>query len=286
MSARRNRSIRAAQKIARRVRQDPQVAGIRFGILGARETSTGECVRRAGNEMLFQQLARTLVATLNGLGVTRIVTCDPHAFNTLRNEYPEFGGHYEVVHHTQLIARLSPRAASASTGLRARDLSRAVLPRPAQRGIRGAARDHRAADHGTRRSNSSFGAKRRCAAAPAAGACGWTRRSVAGSTSCASSRRCRRLPTYRDGLSLLRDDDERRHEGARPRDRKSPRATSPSSSPTRLQDVKLVDAAASGVGGGSTGHGDAAFSRSAGVQIPSFFSYVDLGATRSCSSTT
>ena len=81
-------------------------AGLRFGILGARETSTGECVRRAGNEMLFQQLARALVETLNGLGVTRIVTCDPHAFNTLKNEYPEFGGHYEVVHHTQLIARL------------------------------------------------------------------------------------------------------------------------------------------------------------------------------------
>jgi Fe-S oxidoreductase len=63
-------------------------------------------VRRAGNEMLFQQLAQTLVGTLNGLGVTRIVTCDPHAFNSLRNEYPEFGGRYEVLHHTQLIARL------------------------------------------------------------------------------------------------------------------------------------------------------------------------------------
>jgi Fe-S oxidoreductase len=63
-------------------------------------------VRRAGNEMLFQQLARALVETLNGLGVRRIVTCDPHAFNTLKNEYPEFGGHYEIVHHTQLIARL------------------------------------------------------------------------------------------------------------------------------------------------------------------------------------
>jgi len=56
--------------------------------------------------MLFQQLARALVDTLNGLGVTRIVTCDPHAFNTLKNEYPEFGGNYEVVHHSQLIARL------------------------------------------------------------------------------------------------------------------------------------------------------------------------------------
>ena len=95
-----------AQKIAVAFVKILKHAGIRFGILGARETSTGECVRRAGNEMLFQQLARALVETLNGLGVTRIVTCDPHAFNTLKNEYPEFGGHYEVVHHTQLIARL------------------------------------------------------------------------------------------------------------------------------------------------------------------------------------
>ncbi len=95
-----------AQKIAVAFVKILQHTGIRFGILGARETSTGECVRRAGNEMLFQQLARTLVDTLNGLGVTRIVTCDPHAFNTLKNEYPDFGGHYEVVHHTQLIASL------------------------------------------------------------------------------------------------------------------------------------------------------------------------------------
>ena len=95
-----------AQKIAVAFVKIMKRAGVRFGILGARETSTGECVRRAGNEMLFQQLARALVETLNGLGVTRIVTCDPHAFNTLKNEYPEFGGHYEVVHHSQLIARL------------------------------------------------------------------------------------------------------------------------------------------------------------------------------------
>ena len=95
-----------AQKIAVAFVKIMKRAGIRFGILGPRETSTGECMRRAGNEMLFQQLARALVDTLNGLGVTRIVTCDPHAFNTLKNEYPEFGGHYEVVHHSQLIARL------------------------------------------------------------------------------------------------------------------------------------------------------------------------------------
>jgi len=97
---------RQGQKIAIALVRILQHAGVRIGILGARETSTGECVRRAGNEMLFQQLAQTLIATLNGLGVKRIVTCDPHAFNTLKNEYPEFGGHYEVVHHTQLIAQL------------------------------------------------------------------------------------------------------------------------------------------------------------------------------------
>lgn len=83
-----------------------QAAGVRFAILGAREGSTGECVRRAGNEMLFQQLAASLIATLDEFGIRRIVTCDPHAFNTLRNEYPAFGGNYEVLHHTQLIARL------------------------------------------------------------------------------------------------------------------------------------------------------------------------------------
>ena len=94
------------QKVARAIVDILREAGVRFGILGMAETSTGECVRRAGNEMLFQQLAGTLVGTLNGLGVTRIVTGDPHAFNTLRNEYPEFGGRYEVIHHTQLIARL------------------------------------------------------------------------------------------------------------------------------------------------------------------------------------
>jgi len=97
------------QQIARAFVGVMRRAGVRIGILGAAETSTGESVRRAGNEMLFQLLAKNLVATLNHLGVTRIVTCDPHAFNTLRNEYPEFGGHYEVIHHTQLIAQLIER---------------------------------------------------------------------------------------------------------------------------------------------------------------------------------
>jgi Fe-S oxidoreductase len=94
------------QKIARAFVVILKQAGVRFGILGAREGSTGECVRRVGNEMLFQQLATALVGTLGELGVTRIVTCDPHALNSLRHEYPEFGGHYQLVHHTQLIQEL------------------------------------------------------------------------------------------------------------------------------------------------------------------------------------
>lgn len=94
------------QRIARAFVAILKAAGVRFAILGDAETSTGECVRRAGNEMLFQELAATLVDTLNARGVKRIVTCDPHAFNSLRNEYPAFGGNYEVRHHSQLIAQL------------------------------------------------------------------------------------------------------------------------------------------------------------------------------------
>lgn len=83
-----------------------RAAGVSFAILGGAEPTTGECVRRAGNEMLFHELAERLVAVLNGLGVRRIVTCDPHAFNSLKNEYPAFGGQWEVLHHSQLIASL------------------------------------------------------------------------------------------------------------------------------------------------------------------------------------
>lgn len=94
------------QKVARAFVRILQAAGVKFAILGAQEGSTGECVRRAGNEMLFQQLAETLLATLNEFKVTRIVTCDPHAYNSLKNEYPEFGGNFEVIHHSELISEL------------------------------------------------------------------------------------------------------------------------------------------------------------------------------------
>jgi Fe-S oxidoreductase len=92
-----------------------QAAGVDFAILGPRESCTGDPARRMGNEYLFQAHAEQNVSTLNDAGVTKIVASCPHCFNTLGNEYPDFGGSYEVVHHTELIAelvrdgRLSPR---------------------------------------------------------------------------------------------------------------------------------------------------------------------------------
>jgi len=83
-----------------------QAAGVKIAILGPEEVSSGDAARRLGNEYLFQALAQQNVATLNGYGVKKIVTNCPHVFNTLKHEYPDFGGHYEVVHGTQLVAEL------------------------------------------------------------------------------------------------------------------------------------------------------------------------------------
>jgi Fe-S oxidoreductase len=83
-----------------------QRAGVDFAILGPRESCTGDPARRMGNEYVFQAYAEQNVATLNEQGVTKIVASCPHCFNTLANEYPDFGGAYEVVHHSELLARL------------------------------------------------------------------------------------------------------------------------------------------------------------------------------------
>ncbi len=83
-----------------------RAAGVKFAILGSEERCTGDAARRLGNEYLFQTLAAANVETLNGHGVKTIVTNCPHCFNTLAHEYPDFGGHYEVKHGTQLIAEL------------------------------------------------------------------------------------------------------------------------------------------------------------------------------------
>jgi len=83
-----------------------QAAGVDFAVLGPRESCTGDPARRMGNEYVFQALAADNVSTLTAAGVTKIVASCPHCFNTLANEYPDFGGRFEVVHHTELLAEL------------------------------------------------------------------------------------------------------------------------------------------------------------------------------------
>ncbi len=116
--------------------------GCRFMVLGEAETCTGDPARRMGNEFLFQMLAQQNVETLNAAGVRRIVATCAHCFNTLANEYPQLGGHYEVVHHTQLLARLVAEGRLTPGQPRRRDghLPRRLLPRPAQPDLRAAAR--------------------------------------------------------------------------------------------------------------------------------------------------
>jgi len=80
--------------------------GIKFAVLGPEETCTGDPARRAGNEFLFQMQAMANIQVLNGYNVKKIVTACPHCFNTLKNEYPDLGGTYEVVHHSQLLQEL------------------------------------------------------------------------------------------------------------------------------------------------------------------------------------
>jgi Fe-S oxidoreductase len=79
---------------------------IDYAVLGIEESDSGDVARRGGNEMLFQMQAMMNIEIMNGYEVKKIVTCDPHDFNTLKNEYPEFGGNYEVWHHSQFLAKL------------------------------------------------------------------------------------------------------------------------------------------------------------------------------------
>ncbi len=95
-----------ARKTARAVAQLLTRAGVSYAILGEEETCTGDAARRAGNEFLFQIMAQTNVEVLNGYGIKKIITICPHCFNTLGNEYGDFGGQYEVIHHTELLAKL------------------------------------------------------------------------------------------------------------------------------------------------------------------------------------
>ncbi|MCS4536008.1 (Fe-S)-binding protein [Corynebacterium sp. HS2168-gen11] len=102
----------AGKRTTRAVVELLHTAGVKFAVLAQGETCTGDPARRAGNEFLFQQLAIENIATLNeafagvGKGQRKIITSCPHCFNTLRNEYPDFDGYFDVFHHTQLLNRL------------------------------------------------------------------------------------------------------------------------------------------------------------------------------------
>lgn len=95
-----------AKKITRAFVKLLNKAKVDFAVLGSEESSTGDVAKRAGNEFLFQMQAMMNIQLLNGYEIKRIVTCDPHSFNTLKNEYPGLGGKYEVVHHTQFLKEL------------------------------------------------------------------------------------------------------------------------------------------------------------------------------------
>jgi Fe-S oxidoreductase len=94
------------KKVSRAIVAILREAKVSFAILGDEETCNGEAARRLGNEYLFQMQAQANVGVLNGYGVKKILVQCPHCMNTLKNEFPQFGGSYEVVHHTELIARL------------------------------------------------------------------------------------------------------------------------------------------------------------------------------------
>jgi len=96
----------ALQKIPRAIASLLKKARVDFGILGSRETCDGESVRKAGDEQLFQTLARTNIDTFKELGVRKIVTTSPHGYHALKNEYPALDGKFEVVHYSQLLVEL------------------------------------------------------------------------------------------------------------------------------------------------------------------------------------
>ena len=95
-----------AQKITKAVAKILYHVNIKYAVLGTEESCTGDPAKRAGNEFLFQMQALNNIQMLNNYGVKKIVTACPHCFNTLKNEYPDLGGSYEVIHHTQLLQQL------------------------------------------------------------------------------------------------------------------------------------------------------------------------------------
>lgn len=95
-----------AKKITRAFVKILNNANVNFAVLGTEESCSGDPAKRAGNEFLFQMQAVTNIEVMNAYGVKSVVTACPHCFNTIKNEYPELGGNYQVMHHTQFINKL------------------------------------------------------------------------------------------------------------------------------------------------------------------------------------
>ena len=94
------------KKVTRAFVKILNVVGIKFAVLGPEESCTGDPARRAGNEFLFQMQAMSNITVLNGYNIKKIVTACPHCFNTIKNEYPELGGNYEMVQHSTFLQQL------------------------------------------------------------------------------------------------------------------------------------------------------------------------------------
>ena len=94
------------QRITKAFAEILNKVGVSFAILGPEEVCTGDPARRAGNEMVFQMMANMNIQVLNGYGIKKIVTTCPHCFNTIKNEYPELGGNYDVIHHATYLQEL------------------------------------------------------------------------------------------------------------------------------------------------------------------------------------
>lgn len=95
-----------AQKITKAIVKILNHVNVKFAVLGTEESCTGDPAKRSGNEFLFQMQAMTNIQVLNGYQIKKIVTGCPHCFNTLKNEYPQLGGNYEVMHHSMLLQQL------------------------------------------------------------------------------------------------------------------------------------------------------------------------------------
>jgi Fe-S oxidoreductase len=95
-----------AKKTTKAIAELLHTAGVRFAVLGPMEACTGDPARRLGNEFVYSMLAQQNIETLNDVGAKKIIASCPHCFNTIAREYPQLGGNYEVIHHTQLLARL------------------------------------------------------------------------------------------------------------------------------------------------------------------------------------